>query len=79
MSIGTDGPQNKLIIHEESKEISPSLTDMKVLSVTWNMGGAEKPLFEGDQLSKLLPDVEQYGLVFVAAQECLQSKMTMRI
>jgi len=75
MSIGTDGPKEGIL-----RQISPSsVADMKVLSITWNMGGSEKPLFEGDQLSKLLPDVEQYGLVFVAAQECLQSKMTMRI
>ena len=59
MSIGTDGPQNKLLVHEESKEeISPSLTDLKVLSVTWNMGGSEKAIFEVDQLKTLLPDVE---------------------
>ena len=69
---------------EESKTAQSSarsaadVKDLKVLSITWNMGGSDKPVFK-DQLSKFAPDVEHIDLIFFAAQECIRSEIAARI
>lgn len=74
INLGSDDSQgNRIAIEETKEELSPQIQanaqkdDMRILSVTWNMGGAEKPVFEGNQLPNLLPDVDKYDLVFVAS------------
>jgi hypothetical protein len=53
---------------------------MKVLAVTWNMGGSDKDLFGNQQtLEAFLPNVTDYDLVFLSTQECLAGKMKTRI
>ena len=68
---------------EETKNAVQTATrqagDLKMVAITWNMGGSESELF-GPQLPMLLPQIEESGdMVFFAAQECLQSRMTRRI
>ena len=55
------------------------LEDLRVLAITWNMGGSDnKNLFQG-QFEKLFPDVDQFQMVFFSSQECLGNKMNFRI
>ena len=93
LSIGDDHPNYRPITAPGSQEstslrateVSRGLTqlqvgeiqDLRVLSITWNMGGSDKPILN-NQVQKLLPDVEQFDLVFFAAQECVGGKITQR-
>ena len=52
--------------------------DLKVLSITWNMGGSAENVFVS-QLETLLPNPQEHNLVFFASQECLGNKMTARV
>ena len=52
--------------------------DLKVLSITWNMGGSTENVFVS-QLETLLPNPQEHNLVFFASQECLGNKMTARV
>ena len=54
---------------EESKE-SPSGDDLKVLAITWNMGNAEAFILL-NQLPQLLPNAEDYDMIFMTTQECM--------
>lgn len=40
------------------------------MAITWNMGGADTDLFQ-TQLPTFFPNVGDYDMVFLAAQECV--------
>ena len=43
------------------------------------MGGTTDDVCCSEQLDKLLPEVHNYDLLFITAQECLGKRMTTRV
>lgn len=83
LNIRDDYPNFAPITHEGVKQIdeaevaknepivtSEKVKDLKIMAVTWNMGGTDADLFQ-TQLTTFFPNVQDYDMVFLASQECL--------
>ena len=43
------------------------------------MGGASDEIFAPEQLDTLLPEIQNYDLLFITSQECSIKRMTKRV
>lgn len=50
--------------------------DLRVYSMTWNMGGANQTVFKSPEI--ILPGIDTFDLVLICAQECPKKFKTKR-